>query len=309
MNANQPKQSKSYYQDVLRKFCQHKLAMFGLTVLILEVIAILFIPWIFQLDPYQSVGSFNAAPSASHLLGTDSVGRDLLARVLHGGRISLYVGVTSAFISVIIGLPLGLIAGFFRGIPEMIIMRLADMFMSFPSMILILALAAALGPSVNVLTLILGFLGWPEIARLLYANVLSIKEKEYVESAVAIGTSTLDIMLKYIIPNGITPVLIAFTFRTAASILQESSLSFLGLGVPAPTASWGNIIYEAQSISVLSQRPWVWLPPGLLLLATVLSINFFGDGLRDALDTKTIIKSKKIKTRSKSISKRSFVNE
>lgn len=293
MNQTGRKPANSYYKDVLRKFRQHRLAMFGLTVLVIEVLVIILIPWIFNLDPYESLGAFNARPSLAHLLGTDSVGRDLLARVLHGGRISLYVGVASAFISVVIGLPLGLIAGYFRGFPEMIIMRLADMFISFPSMILILALAAALGPSVNVLTLILGFLGWPEIARLLYANVLSIKEKEYVESAVAIGTSTLDIMLKYIIPNGITPVLIAFTFRTAASILQESSLSFLGLGVPAPTASWGNIIYEAQSISVLSQRPWVWLPPGLLLLLTVLSINFFGDGLRDALDTKTIVKGKK----------------
>ncbi len=282
----------SYYDDVLRKFKQHRLAMFGLIFLVIEIILVFALPAILQLDAFRSVGDFNGPPSLTYPFGTDSVGRDLFARVLMGGRVSITVGLGSACVSLLIGVPLGLLAGYFRGSVEMVIMRLADSLMSFPSMVLILALSAALGPSITILTIILGFLGWPEIARLLFANVISIKEKEYVESALAIGTTTPVILSKYIIPNGISPILISFTFRTAAAIIQESSLSFLGLGVPPPTPSWGNIMFEAQSITVLSERPWVWLPSGALLLLTVLSVNFVGDGLRDALDPKTTIADK-----------------
>ncbi len=298
MSKKQSKQN-TYYGDVLTKFRQHKLAMIGAFVLLFGVLAVIFLPIILQLDPYASAGNFYSPPTKEFWFGTDSVGRDLFARVLHGGRVSLFVGLGSALISVLIGVPMGLIAGYFRGKAETIIMRLVDMLMSFPSMILILALAAVIGSSATVLTLILGFLGWPEITRLMYANVISIKEKEYVESAVAIGTRVPTILTKYIIPNAISPILISFTFRTASAILQESSLSFLGLGVPMPTPSWGNIMYEAQSITVLSERPWVWLPSGILLLLTVLSINFVGDGLRDALDPKTTITQSKGKKQKK----------
>ena len=199
---------------------------------------------------------------------------------------SLMVGLLSTLISLCLGVPLGLIAGFYRKLPEIIIMRIADIFMSFPAMILVLVLVAVVGPSVWSVTLVIGVMGWPQFARLIYGNVLSVREKEYVESARAIGTKNLDIIVKYVLPNSFTPVLIAITFRTAQAIIMESSLSFLGMGVQPPQASWGNMMYDAQSITVLSSRPWMWVPPGLCLILTVLSINFFGDGVRDALDPK-----------------------
>ena len=169
-------------------------------------------------------------------------------------------------------------------------MRSADIFMSFPSMILILVLVAIFGPSVWTVTLVIGVLGWTDFAKLMYGNVLSVKNKEYVESAKAIGTKDFRLLVKYIIPNSFAPVLINFTFRTAQAIIQESSLSFLGMGVQPPEASWGNILYAAQSIVVLSHRPWLWIPPGILLVLTVCSINFMGDGMRDALDSKMKIR-------------------
>ena len=277
----------SYFGDVVKKFLAHRLAMMGTIVLILEVLAVVFLPSIMKLDPYSmDYMAFGGALSAEHLLGCDDVGRDLFARLIFGGRVSLMVGICSALISLAIGVPLGLFAGYFRGAVETVIMRCADIFMSFPNMILILVLASVLGQSVTTVTLVIGFLGWTEFARLIYANVLSVSEKEYVESARAIGTSNFKIVTKYVLPNSFAPILIAITFQMASAILSESSLSFLGMGVQPPGASWGNMLYDAQSITVLSQKLWIWFPPGLALLVTVLSINFLGDGIRDALDPK-----------------------
>ena len=280
-----------YYSDVLKRFRKHKLAMIGLCVLLLEIILVVALPLVFKLDPYASDSSVRAlsGPVSGHILGTDKVGRDNLARLVYGGRVSLSVGILSALMSLVIGTPLGIVAGYYRGWAETIIMRLCEIIMSFPSMVLILVLAAVFGPSISTIILVLGFLGWPMFCKLLYANVLSYKEKEYVEAARAIGTKNFTIMLKYIFPNSFSPVLIAFTFRVARAILQESTLSFLGLGVQAPAASWGNIICMAQSITVLSSMPWIWLAPSLALVITIVSINFFGDGLRDAFDPQTRI--------------------
>lgn len=284
------KNNSTYMQDVIKRFLAHKLAMLGLIVFIIEIITVVFLPYIMKLDPYSmDVMAFGASPSAIHILGTDDVGRDFFSRLIYGGRISLLVGICSALISLLVGVPLGIMAGYFRGKFEAVIMRCADVFMSFPSMILILVLASVLGQSIFIVIMVIGVLGWPEIARLIYASVLSVREKDYVESARAIGTKDKAIILKYVLPNSFAPVIIAFTFRTAQAIITESSLSFLGMGVQAPEASWGNILYYAQSISVLSSKPWVWVPAGLALVITVLSINFIGDGIRDALDTKMSI--------------------
>ncbi|MCI8725827.1 MAG: ABC transporter permease [Hungatella sp.] len=277
----------SYFQDVLKRFLAHRLAMFGAIILTIEILSVIFLPVIMKLDPYtMDYMNFGGAPSAQHILGCDDVGRDLFARLIFGGRVSLMVGICSALVSLIIGVPLGLIAGYFRGWAETIIMRCADVFMSFPSMILILVLASVLGQSVMTVTMVIGLLGWTEFARLIYASVLSIREKDYVESAKAIGTKNGPILLRYVLPNSFAPVIISFTFRTAQAIITESSLSFLGLGVQPPEASWGNILYYAQSISVLSSKLYMWVPAGVILVLTVLSINFIGDGIRDALDTK-----------------------
>ena len=280
----------SYFRDVVKRFFHHKLAVLGLTVLIVEILCVIFLPSLLHLDPYSlDVMAFGAGPSPNHPLGTDDVGRDLFARLVYGGRISLIVGICSALIGLAVGVPLGLIAGYFRGPAEILIMRMADVFMSFPSMILILVLASVLGQSVVTITVVIGVLGWPEFARLIYATTLSVREKDYVESAKAIGTKSGTILLRYILPNSFAPIIVAFTFRTAQAIITESSLSFLGLGVQPPVASWGNIIYYAQSIAVLSFKPWMWLPAGIVLILTVLSINFLGDGIRDALDTRMSI--------------------
>lgn len=282
-------QRRSYWRDVLERFTRHKLAMAGLLIILAELVLVILLPMIMKLNPYSmdAVGGFGAAPSAAHILGTDDVGRDLFARLLYGGRTSLFVGILSALISLGIGVPLGLLAGYYRGAPGIVIMRLADVFMSVPSMILVLVLVAVIGPSIQSVTIVIGIMGWPQFARQLYGNVLSVREKDYVEAAVAIGEKNGRIMRKYILPNAFALVIITFTFSIASAILQESGLSFLGMGVQTPQASWGNIMYAAQSITILSKKPWMWIPPGVALLLTVLSFNFFGDGLRDALDPKT----------------------
>ena len=281
----------SYYRDVLRRFQAHKLARLGVAIILAEVLLVIILPMVMKLDPYSSdILAFNSAPGPGHLLGTDDTGRDIFARLIYGGRVSLQVGLLSAIVCLIIGVPLGLLAGYYKGICETIIMRAADIFMSFPSMILILVLVALIGPSVWTVTFVIGVLGWTDFAKLIYGNVLSVREKEYVESAKAVGTKDLPILIKYVIPNAFAPILINFTFRTAQAIIQESALSFLGMGVQPPEASWGNILYAAQSITTLSTRPWLWIPPGILLVLTVSSINFIGDGIRDALDARTKIK-------------------
>ena len=268
---------------------KHKKAVLGLFIILILVLAVVFIPLFMDLDPYTTdkVAGFNKKPSDAHILGTDDVGRDLFARLVYGGRVSLFVGIASTIISVLLGIPLGLIAGYFRGTAESVIMRTADAFMSFPSMVLILVLVAVFGPSILTVTVVIGVLGWTAIAKLIYGNVLSIREKEYILAAKASGMKTLSILFTEVLPNAIPPVWANISFRVAGAILTESSLSFLGMGVQTPQASWGNIIYAAQNLMVLTARPWVWLPPGICIILVVVGFNFIGEGVRDTLDPKT----------------------
>ncbi len=275
--------------QAMKKFIHNKKAMLGLAIVTILVLAVVFIPLFADLDPYTTdrAAGFNKPPSDAHILGTDDVGRDLFARLLYGGRISLFVGITSTIISVLIGIPLGLIAGYFRGTAESIIKRTADAFMSFPCMVLILVLVAVFGPSILTVTVVIGVLGWTAIAKLIYGNVLSIREREYIQAARAVGVSTKKILFSEVLPNAIPPVWANISFRVAGAILTESSLSFLGMGVQTPQASWGNIIFAAQNLLVLTARPWVWLPPGICIILVVIGFNFIGEGVRDALDPKT----------------------
>ena len=275
--------------QAVKKFMHNRKAVLGLIIVCFLVLAVILIPIFMKLDPYttdRAVG-FNKAPCSGHPLGTDDVGRDLFARLLYGGRISLFVGIMSTIISVLIGIPLGLIAGYFRGIAETVIMRVADAFMSFPTMVLILVLVAGFGPSILTVTVVIGVLGWTAIAKLIYGNVLSIREREYIQATKAIGMSTPKILLSEVLPNAIPPVWANISFRVAGAILTESSLSFLGMGVQTPQASWGNIIFAAQNLLVLTARPWVWFPPGICIILVVVGFNFIGEGVRDALDPKT----------------------
>lgn len=274
----------------IAKFMHNPKAMLGIVLILLLALSSVFLPVILHLDPNttDATAGFYAAPTKAHLLGTDDVARDLFARVLHGGRVSLFVGIASACISILIGIPLGLLAGYFRGWWETVVLRLIDIFMSFPGMVLSLVIVAVFGPSIATVTVVMGVLGWTSIAKLIYGNTLSQREKEYIEASRAIGETDAAIIFHEILPNAIAPVWAEIAFKVSGAVLTESSLSFLGMGVQAPQASWGNIIYQAQNIAVLTGRPWVWIPPGICIVIVVIGFNFIGEGLRDALDPKTV---------------------
>jgi len=275
---------RTYWQEVRRRFFRHRLAVLGLAIVLLELALVLAAAHIAP-DPYRPDPlAFRAAPSAAHKLGTDALGRDVWARLLHGGRVSLSVGLISTAISAAIGTPIGLLTGYRRGAIDTFFMRLADTFMSVPSIMLILTLVAVIGPSIWSVMAVIGVLGWPHFARLARGSVLRLREMEFVAAAQAIGASDRAVMFRHLLPNAMAPLLVAATFRMSQAILLEASLSFLGMGVQPPQASWGNMLYDAQSITVLSNMPWIWVPPGVAIVITVLAINFIGDGLRDALD-------------------------
>ena len=279
------------WRNFIKRFCKNKLAVLGLIVLVVVTIIVLVVPPLLPYDEAQiDVVAFNAPPSEQHVLGTDTTGRDVLSRLLYGGRVSLFVGIISTLISVAIGIPLGLLAAFYRGWFETLVMRATDIFMTIPSTILILFLVSMFGPSIVTVTVVIGVLGWTKFARQIYGTVLSVREKDYVEGGKTIGQRDGVIIARYILPNAIAPIFISITFRIASAIILESSLSFLGMGVQMPAASWGNMLYNAQSITILKSCQWMWLPPGLALMITILSINFIGNGLRDALDPKTSIR-------------------
>jgi peptide/nickel transport system permease protein len=263
--------------------------MFGVVLLVCMSLAAIFAPVIAEHDPYTTdLRAYRTAPSADHPLGTDSAGRDVLSRLLHAGRVSLRVGLVAVSIYAVIGIVLGGIAGFYGGWVDSLIMRLADMVLSFPSLIIIIVIVSILGPSIYNVMLVIGGLGWPPIARLVRASFLSLRERDFVTAARASGAGSSRLIFRHILPNALAPVIVAASFGMAQAILLEAGLSFLGLGVQPPTPSWGNMLTDAQSISVLRSMPWLWLPPGAMIALTVLSINFIGDGLRDAFDPRAI---------------------
>ena len=258
-------------QEFWHYFKRNKGAVVGLVYVVVMIVIAVFANFLAPYNPADQFRDSLLAPpfwqdggSMAHLLGTDDVGRDLLARLLCGGRVSLLIGLCSAALSALVGIPLGLLAGYRRGAWEFCLMRLADVFQSFPSIVLVLCLVSLVGPSALNLVLVLGLLGWTGIARL-------------------VGR-TGRILRSNVLPNVIAPVWCALPLRAGRAILSESSLSFLGVGIRTPQASWGNLIQYAASLPVLTGRPWVWVPPGLCIILTVLCLQGIGDGLRDALD-------------------------
>jgi peptide/nickel transport system permease protein len=211
----------------------------------------------------------------------------VLSRLIYGSRVSVSVGLGAVALTTALGILLGLESGYFGGVRDLIIMRAADVFMSFPSMLLIMIVSSIAGPGLDRMILIMGILGWPSVARLVRGTVLSIKQQDYAKSAVALGFKPQRILFRHILPNAMGPILVNATFGVARAILTESSLSFLGMGLNPPAASWGNMLTDAQSLTTLTTRPWLWAPPGLLILLSVLAFNFVGDGLRDALDPRS----------------------
>ncbi|MCM1146034.1 MAG: ABC transporter permease [Clostridium sp.] len=276
--------TESYGQTVFRRFRKHHLAAYSLVVLAFLCGAAVLAPVIAPYDPDTIVGTFSGAPCREFILGTDQIGRDVLSRLLYAMRISLLVGVMATLISTAVGVVLGLLAGYFGGVVDMVIMRFTDMVMSFPYILLVLVAAAVFKPGLWNIILILGFVDWPGIARLVRGNVLSLRETNFVKGNIVAGMPLRHILFSEILPNTVAPILVYATSVLAISILDEAALSFLGMGVQPPTASLGNMLNGAQSLTVLTDKPWLWIPPGLLIIILVIAINFVGDALRDALD-------------------------
>lgn len=277
----EPKRSRRF----VRAFVRHRLAVTGLLIIAVLGLAALFAPIVATHDPYTvDLLAAKQGPSAAHWLGTDEVGRDVFSRLVYGARVSLSVGLVAVTIYTSIGVILGAVSGYFGGLIDGVIQRLTDTVMCFPTLIIIIAAVSVTGPSIWNVMLILGLLTWPGTCRLVRGQFLSLREQEFVEAARSVGTSNLRLIFRHILPNSIAPVIVSATFGVAAAILTEAGLSFLGLGVQPPTASWGNLINLAQSATILQEMPWLWAPPGILIAIAVLSINFVGDGLRDALD-------------------------
>lgn len=276
--------TESYKQTIVRRFRKHHLAAFSLGVLLFLCSAAILAPIIAPYDPDAMVGPFSSAPCKDFLLGTDQIGRDVLSRLLYATRVSLLVGVMATLISTVIGVILGLIAGYFGGVADMLIMRFTDMVMSFPYILLVLVAASIFKPGLWNIILILGFVDWPGIARLVRGNVLSLRETNFVKGNIVAGMPLRHILFSEILPNTVAPILVYATSVLAVSMLDEAALSFLGMGVQPPSASLGNMLNGAQSLTILTSQPWLWIPPGLVIVVLVIAINFVGDALRDALD-------------------------
>lgn len=271
--------------SVWQRFRRHRLAVFGLAVLGALSLGALLAPWIAPADPnLVDISNIKTAPSSSHLLGTDAAGRDVLSRLLYGARISMSVGIVAVTIASVIGVTVGLISGYKGGWFDVILMRMTELVMTFPVFFAVVILVALVGPNVYNVMLVIGCLSWTGIARLVRGQALALREMDYVIASRAVGASEARIVFRHILPGVLPLVMVAATLGLASAILIEAALSFLGLGVRIPTATWGNMLYAAQSLDVLVNQPWLWIPPGLAIALAVLAANFVGDGLRDAVD-------------------------
>jgi peptide/nickel transport system permease protein len=268
-----------------RRFYRNPTAVIGLIVLAVILLASVLAPLISPYDPSAiDLKSIRQPPSPEHLLGTDSTGRDVFSRLLAGGQVSLSVGFVAAIIAVTLGTLAGVLAGWFGGITDTIISRTVDIMLSVPAVLVIIVLAGVIGPSVPLLIGIIALLSWPSTARIARGVVLSLREEEFVQAARVLGSRNGYIIRRHLVPGVLPPVVVSATILVAEAVLLESSLSFLGAGVQPPQSSWGNMLNEAQSLTVLSSMPWLWVPAGLLIAATVLSAMAIGDGIRDAID-------------------------
>jgi peptide/nickel transport system permease protein len=285
------KQHETMGKMVWKRFRRHPGALVGAVVLIVLIICTIMVP----LSPYDPEVSDLASklepPSWEHPFGTDALGRDMMTRVFYGGRISLFVGLTVVVITLVIGVPVGAIAGYFGGWVDNLLMRIIDAMLALPSLLILILLGAILReidlPFVernNVLSLaiVIGLLSWMTVARLVRAIFLTVREMEYVQAARSLGASNFRIMVREILPNGLGPIIVEATLEIGWAIMEESGLSFLGFGIRPPTPSWGNLLSNAQEH--LTQHPWLAIFPGIMIFLAIISVNYIGDGLRDALD-------------------------
>lgn len=293
---------ESMRQIFVRRFFKHRMAVFGLILLLLIVVFVV-AGAAFYSESYANQTAIlnkNKPPSAEHPFGTDQVGRDILARAIYGGQISLLIGVTSVFISISVGTLVGLTSGFFGGLVDSVLMRIVEALLSIPTLILLLVLSSVLtrntatmnilgrelSSTVIIIVLIIGMTTWMPLARIVRSLVLSLKEQEFIVAARAIGVQNRSIIIQHVLPNCIAPIVVSATLGIGTAIITEAYLSFLGFGVLPPTATWGNILSPAKDM--VGTVWWMWMVPGTLIVLTVLAINFIGDGLRDALDPRSM---------------------
>lgn len=278
------KQKKSGNR-ALRKLLNNRLAITGGVIFLIILLACILAPLITPYSPkVVDMKSILKPPSAQHWLGTDKIGRDIFARVLYGGRMSIIIGFGSAMGCAAIGVLLGCYSGYRGGIFDQIMVRISEVFMSIPQLILVLMLVAILGQSARNIVIIFIICGWGSCFRMARSQVLSIREEEYVQSLKVFGLNPFLICYKHILPNALGPIVVNITLSTAMFILEEASLSFLGLGVPLEVPTWGNILNSAQDMFTLQNNWWMWLPVGIVVSLFVMSINFVGDGIRDTTD-------------------------
>ena len=285
--AGAPVKKRSQFHEIWRRLKKNKMAMIGLAIVVFLVLISIFADFLFDYNTVvikQNTSIRLQTPNAEHWLGTDEFGRDILARLVHGSRVSLSVGVVAVSIALLIGGTLGAIAGFYGGVIDNVIMRIMDIFLAVPSLLLSITIVSALGPSIFNLMLAIAISSVPGYARIVRASVLTVKDQEFVEAAKCIGANNFEIISSHILPNCMAPIIVQVSLKVASAILSTSGLSFLGLGVKAPTPEWGAMLSGGRAY--LRNAPHLTVFPGIAIIITILSLNLLGDGLRDALDPK-----------------------
>ncbi|MED3623113.1 oligopeptide ABC transporter permease [Neobacillus thermocopriae] len=286
-----PKKSLSPLAMARKKFLRNKLAMISLIFLVIVAIVSFLAPYITTADITKvNIGQMSLKPSSEHWLGTDKSGRDVFTRLLYGGRISLLVGISCTFFVVFIGTLIGSIAGYFGGIIDSLLMRFTDFILNFPFLVFVIVINAILFGKVSglwVLIAVISLLYWGGVARIVRSKILSEKENEYITAAISIGCSPAKVIIKHLLPNILSTIIVQATITFATMIVIESALSYLGFGVPQEVPSWGNMLNSANEPDVLQYKLWIWVPPALLITLTILSINFIGEGLKDAFNPKS----------------------
>ncbi|MFD2867252.1 diguanylate cyclase [Kurthia sp. 3B1D] len=276
--------SVSFWKEVRLRFMHNKLAIVGFFILIIVALMAIFVPWLSPYSYREQLGVYNAPPSASHWFGTDDLGRDIFVRAWMGARISLFIGITAAVIDLIIGVAWGSIAGLVGGRVDDIMMRIADVLTAVPYLLVVIILLVVLQPGLLPMIIALSITGWVNMARIVRGEVLSIKSREYVLAARTLGANTTHIIMKHLVPNALGAILVTMTLTIPSAIFTESFLSYLGLGVPQPMASWGTMASDGNN--ALDTAPWRLIFPAILISVTIFAFNAVGDGLRDALDPK-----------------------